>query len=133
MLKDDSPNDLITSILEQILEDDPSRYIIQTELISWWYSDNDYHLVCEKFEIRENINHVIVATNQEKNPIYIIRLSVDFLKGVFEIMDGKIRIEFKDDYAFWMLWADQYIEITERLITIKMEDGQLKIKAAKCK
>ena len=27
------PNNLINSILEQVLEDDPSRYIIQTELI----------------------------------------------------------------------------------------------------
>ena len=49
------------------------------------------------------MNHVIVATNQQKNPTYMIRLSVGFLKEVFELMDDEIRIEFKDDYAFWML------------------------------
>lgn len=125
------PNNLINSILEQILEDDPSRYIIQTELIPWWYADNHYHLVCDKFEIRENINHVIVATNHEKNPIYIIRLSVDLLKEVFEIMNDKITIEFKDDYAFLMLWENSYTEITKMLIIIKLEDGELKIKTAK--
>ena len=124
------PNNLINSILEQVLEDDPSRYIIQTELILWWYSDNDYHLVCEKFEIRENMNHVIVATNQQKNPTYMIRLSAGFLKEVFELMDDEIRIEFKDDYAFWMLWKDQYTEITKMLITIRLETGELKIKTA---
>lgn len=126
-------NNLINSILEQVLKGDQSRYVVQTELISWWYSDNDYHLVCDKFEIRDDINYLIVATNQENNPTYMIRLSADFLKEVFELMDDKIRIEFKDDYAFWMLWDDQYIEITERVITIKMKDGQLKIKAAKHK
>lgn len=126
-------NNLINTILEQVLEGDQSRYVVQTELISWWYSDNDYHLVYDKFEIRDDINYLIVATNQENNPTYMIRLSADFLKEVFELMDDKIRIEFKDDYAFWMLWNDQYIEITERVITIKMEDGQLKVKAVKHK
>lgn len=126
--------DTIKEPIKHIIKEltwDWNSSIIQTDLLEWWYADNVYHIICDKIEVEDWMIYVILATNKEQNPAFMVRLPSDFLKELYSVYnEDQIRIEISDeDHIFWMFWEDKYADITKwHMAVMREENWQFKIK-----